>query len=70
MAKQIRELHMQVIGNLTSWTRINVVYVVEDSVDSSMSKSGQTQLAYSGTDTLAEVHAAAVAAINALEEIS
>lgn len=70
MAKQIRDLHAQLAGDSTEWLKVNIVYVVEDSVDSTMSKSGQVELEYEGTDTLEDLHAAAVIAVNEAEGIS
>ena len=70
MAKQISELHAQFVGNSTGWTKLNVLYVVEDSVDTSMRKNGQVSVSYTGDDTITELHAAIKSAVETAEGIS
>jgi hypothetical protein len=70
MAKQIRNLHAQFVGDSSGWTKLNVIYTVEDSADTSMDKNGQVIVSYETTDTIAELHTAIKTAVETEEGIS
>jgi hypothetical protein len=70
MAKQIRNLHAQFVGDSSGWNKLNVIYTIEDSADTSMEKNGQVTVTYETTDTIAELHAAVKTAVETAESIS